>query len=81
QDWDTNPFEAVIKNNNVYGRGSADMKGFIACALVIMKRAADMPLTYPLHLCLSYDEEIGCVGVRHILTQLSSLIVPPRVVI
>lgn len=81
QDWDTNPFTAVFKNDNVYGRGTADMKGFIACALVMMKRAADMPLTYPLQLCLSYDEEIGCVGVRHILTQLSSLIVPPRVVI
>ena len=81
QDWDTDPFSAVIKDDHMYGRGTADMKGFIACALVIMKAAADKPLRYPLHLCLSYDEEIGCVGVRHILKQLTSLIVPPRVVI
>ena len=59
QDWDTNPFTAVMKNDNVYGRGSADMKGFIACALVMTKKAADMPmpLTYPLYLYLSYDKE------------------------
>ena len=81
QNWDTDPFKAVLKNDNIYGRGTADMKGFIACALVIMKAAADKPLSYPLHLCLSYDEEIGCVGVRHILKQISSLIIPPRVVI
>lgn len=81
QHWDTNPFEAILKNDNIYGRGTADMKGFIACALVIMKEAADKPLRYPLHLCLSYDEEIGCVGVRHILKQISSLMIPPRVVV
>lgn len=81
QNWDTDPFKAVLKNDNIYGRGTADMKGFIACALVIMKAAADKPLSYPLHLCLSYDEEIGCVGVRYILKQISSLIIPPRVVI
>ncbi|GAA0314795.1 acetylornithine deacetylase [Psychrobacter aestuarii] len=81
QDWDTDPFCAVIKEGCVYGRGAADMKGFIACALVVIKAAADKPLRYPLHLCLSYDEEIGCVGVRHILDQIKELIVPPRVAI
>lgn len=81
QNWDTHPFTAVLKNDHIYGRGTADMKGFIACALVVMKAAADQPLSCPLHLCLSYDEEIGCIGVRHILKQISRLIIPPRVVI
>jgi len=81
QVWDSNPFKATIKNNNIYGRGTADMKGFIACALVVFKNAADLRLKKPLHLCLSYDEEIGCVGVRGILEQLSSLIVQPKFVI
>lgn len=81
QNWDTDPFIATFKDGNIYGRGTADMKGFIACALVTIKKAADKQLSYPLHLCLSYDEEIGCVGVRHILNQISSLIIPPRVVI
>lgn len=81
QVWATDPFNAVIKEGQIYGRGAADMKGFIACALVAMKQAADMRLSHPLHLCLSYDEEIGCVGVRGILDQISQLIVPPRVII
>lgn len=81
QAWDTDPFEAITKDGKIYGRGTADMKGFIACALVAIKQAADKELSYPLHLCLSYDEEIGCVGVRGILDQISQLIVAPRIVI
>lgn len=79
QQWSTPPFEAVIRDGHIYGRGTADMKGFIACAVNIMLQAAKQKLSKPLHLCLSYDEEIGCIGVRAILDQLSELIVQPEV--
>lgn len=79
QSWSSNPFEAVIRDGHVYGRGTADMKGFIACAVNIMLQAAQSAnISRPLHLCLSYDEEIGCIGVRRILGQLSELIMQPE---
>ncbi|HBP30770.1 MAG TPA: acetylornithine deacetylase [Advenella kashmirensis] len=81
QAWSSDPFVAIEKNNRIFGRGTADMKGFIACAMVAMARAADRTLSRPLHLCLSYDEEIGCIGVRDILDQLSSYMTSPLVCI
>ncbi|KKW66762.1 acetylornithine deacetylase [Lampropedia cohaerens] len=70
QPWTSPPFEATQRDGRIYGRGSADMKGFVACAVHTMLQAADKPLQRPLHLALSYDEEIGCVGVRHLLQAL-----------
>lgn len=77
QQWDTPAFEAVEKNAQIFGRGTADMKGFIACAIIAMIKASKQQLKRPLHLCISYDEEIGCIGVRGILDQLASTIVTP----
>lgn len=77
QQWDSPAFEARIKNGKIYGRGTADMKGFLACAIMTMLDASKQPLKRPLHLCISYDEEIGCVGVRGILNQLAATIKPP----
>ena len=73
QAWDTPPFEATERDGRIYGRGSADMKGFVACAVMAMIRAARLPLARPLHLALSFDEEIGCVGVRHLLRALENV--------
>jgi acetylornithine deacetylase len=70
QDWTVPPFEATDRDGRIYGRGAADMKGFIACALDAMLTAAQRPLKRPLSLALSYDEEIGCVGVRRLLDVL-----------
>lgn len=77
QAWDTPAFEAVEKNNKIYGRGSSDMKGFVACAVHAMLRAAKQPLARPLQLVLSYDEEIGCIGVRSMLDLLAEAPIKP----
>lgn len=77
QQWDSPAFQALEKDGNIIGRGTADMKGFLACAIVCMLNASKLALKRPLHLCMSYDEEIGCIGVRGILEQLSSTLISP----
>ncbi|MDZ3992865.1 acetylornithine deacetylase [Pseudomonas sp. Teo4] len=70
QAWTLPAFEATVRDGRVYGRGTCDMKGFIALAIDAMIEAAQQPLTRPLQLALSHDEEIGCVGVRRLLDVL-----------
>ncbi|WP_434650789.1 acetylornithine deacetylase [Pseudomonas sp. D1-2] len=70
QAWTVPAFQATVRDGRVYGRGSCDMKGFIALAIDAMLGAADQPLSRPLQLALSHDEEIGCVGVRRLLDVL-----------
>jgi acetylornithine deacetylase len=70
QAWTFPAFEATVKDGRVYGRGTCDMKGFIALAIDAMIEATQQPLTRPLQLALSHDEEIGCVGVRRLLDVL-----------
>lgn len=70
QPWSTNPFTATPKDGRLYGRGAADMKGFIAVALSLVPVFRALPLRRPIHLCFSYDEEIGCVGVPSLLRLL-----------
>lgn len=77
QPWTSPPFEATLKDGRLYGRGTADMKGFVACAVMAMVAAARRPLKRPLQLALSFDEEIGCVGVRHLLRRLESVLPAP----
>ncbi|MFT3758873.1 acetylornithine deacetylase [Thauera sp.] len=77
QPWTTPPFEATEKDGRIHGRGTADMKGFVACAVIAMVRAAGRPLKRPLHLALSFDEELGCVGVRHLLRWLEGRLPAP----
>jgi len=72
QPWSRAPFTLTTGPGAFYGRGTADMKGFVACALTAMDRAARFPLRSPLHLALSYDEEIGCVGVRSLIQDMKS---------
>lgn len=70
QAWTVPAFQATLRDGRVYGRGSCDMKGFIALAIDAMLDAADFSLSRPLQLALSHDEEIGCVGVRRLLDVL-----------
>jgi acetylornithine deacetylase len=70
QAWTVAPFAATVSDGKLYGRGSCDMKGFIAVAIDALLTAAEQPLKRPLQLALSYDEEIGCVGVRRLLDVL-----------
>lgn len=72
QDWSHDPFELRRGDGRLYGRGTADMKGFLAVAIHTMLRAGERPLQVPLHLAISYDEEIGCLGVRGMLDTLAT---------
>lgn len=70
QKWDTNPFVLTEKNGLLYGRGSCDMKGFIAASLALVPEFMAMPRVKPLHIALSFDEEVGCMGVSSMLDEL-----------
>ena len=76
--WTKPPFALTEADGRYYGRGAADMKGFVACAIEAMLDAARRPLKVPLHLALSYDEEIGCMGVRSLIDLLAAAPVKPR---
>ena len=78
QNWSKDPFRMTLADEKAYGRGAADMKGFLACALVLADRAARKSLTTPIHLAFSHDEEIGCVGVRSMIDGLAARAVRPR---
>lgn len=81
QSWTRAPFAMTREADRLYGRGTTDMKGFLACTLALADRAARADLTEPLKLSLSYDEEIGCVGIRQMIGQLAPTIGLPRAVI
>jgi acetylornithine deacetylase len=78
QNWSSDPFHLVKRDGNLYGRGSADMKGFVACCLSMAEEAAKRKLKTPIHLAFSYDEEIGCIGVRRLIDMMKMLPFRPR---
>lgn len=81
QAWTKPPFALTEAEGRYYGRGTADMKGFVACAVAAMLTAARRPLQVPLHLALSYDEEVGCMGVRSLIELLAQAPVRPAMCI
>ncbi|MBS1269585.1 MAG: Acetylornithine deacetylase [Gammaproteobacteria bacterium] len=78
QDWTRDPWRLTREGGLLYGRGTTDMKGFIAAALAAVPSMLDAPLRRPVHLCISYDEEIGCVGVRSLLEYLAKQSTKPQ---
>lgn len=73
QAWETDPFQAVIKENKVFGRGACDMKGFIAVVMGLIPKIKAMTLDFPVHLAFSYDEEIGCLGAPYLIDKIKAL--------
>ena len=69
--WSSDPFTPEVRDGRLYGRGTADMKGFLACVLAAVPDYVQRRLTVPIHLAFSYDEEIGCLGVRPMLAAVS----------
>ncbi len=81
QEWSVPPFHLTQKGARVHGRGVCDMKGFLASALAMAEQAAGVDLKEPLSIVVSYDEEIGCLGIRDMLPALKPLMGTPRAVI
>ena len=81
QDWSSDPFAIVERDGNLYGRGTSDMKSFVAVALALVPDFLARGLATPIHLALSYDEEIGCVGVRGMIAEIARRPVRPKLCI
>lgn len=78
QSWSSDPFTPEIRDGRLYGRGSADMKSFLAVVLTKLDDIAAQPLAEPIHLAFSYDEEVGCVGAVSLVEKITELGLEPR---
>lgn len=81
QAWDSDPFQLRFADDRYYGRGTADMKGFLACVLASVPDYKRRRLKTPIHIAFSYDEEIGCLGVRPMIAEFGQSIPMPRLTI
>ncbi len=81
QQWSTNPFEVVQRNGRLYGRGTADMKGFIACVLALVPEFTRKVLRSPIHIALTYEEENTCHGAMQLVETLRTMGFRPDAVI
>jgi acetylornithine deacetylase len=77
QPWTVPPFALTERDGKLFGRGTADMKGYIACVLALVPALVSAPLRMPVHIALSYDEEVGCLGVRSLLKVLKQRPIKP----
>ena len=81
QPWSTDPWSVVEKDGRLYGRGTCDMKGFLALALAAVPGFAAAGLKTPIHLALSYDEETGCLGAPRMIETIRRELPAPAYVI
>lgn len=81
QSWSSDPFVVTERNGRLYGRGTADMKSFLAIAMALAPEFAARPLRRPIHIAMSYDEEIGCLGVASMIQDIMANLPPPGLVI
>ena len=81
QDWSSDPFIVTERDGRLYGRGTCDMKGFIAVALAMVPAFKAAALKKPIHLAFSCDEEVGCIGVRPLVAHMKAHLKKPSAVI
>lgn len=81
QDWSSDPFTLREADGRLFGRGSCDMKGFIACTLAMAPRFAEADLKRPLHFAFTYDEEVGCLGGQALVSELKARDIRPDIAI
>jgi acetylornithine deacetylase len=77
QDWSVDPLGAVVRDGRLYGRGSADMKGFIATAVAHAKLFLESDAPFAIHFAFTYEEEIGCFGVRELIADMREAGIQP----
>ena len=81
QGWSRDPFQLTRERGRLYGRGTTDMKGFLASMLALADRASKADLKEPLKLSISYDEEVGCLGMANMIGALPDILGTPRAAI
>ncbi len=81
QEWTSDPFQLRKADGRLFGRGTCDMKGFLACVLAKVPEFLYQELSIPIHLIFSYDEEVGCTGVRPLISKLGTSLTMPELVI
>jgi acetylornithine deacetylase len=81
QDWTSDPWTLTERDGKLYGRGACDMKGFDAIALALVPEMLKAPLKRPVHIALSYDEEVGCLGARILVEAMAAAGIKPAAVI
>lgn len=81
QDWHSDPFVVTAKDDRLFGRGTADMKSFLAVILALLPKIIGRPLLTPIHLAFSYDEEVGCRGAQRLVAAIGSRPDRPRLCI
>ncbi len=81
QTWSSDPFKLRSEGGRHFARGACDMKGYLACMLAAVPDFKQRKLKTPIHLAFSYDEEVGCLGVRPMIAELGKRLAKPRLVI
>ncbi|MDB6087903.1 MAG: hypothetical protein JWN85_687 [Gammaproteobacteria bacterium] len=77
QEWTSDPFALQERDGRLYGRGSSDMKGFIACVLAAAEKWKNLAMRRPIHFAFSYDEEVGCFGAHSLVDRIASSLPQP----
>jgi acetylornithine deacetylase len=79
--WDTDPFTLIERDGRLYGRGACDMKGYLACVMAMVPEFKKRKFKVPLHVVFSYDEEVGCTGVKPMIAEFGQKLPKPRMIL